>query len=131
MSLYFHLVIHDSKAVGIKLASDLKMKERLTYNQKREKKTTSTSNSHHCSKKTQRKKKLTLARRWSSNFDLMRRGLRFEYRAMKSKLQLPQHAMVNFFSLISFLIRITDFDEKDGLLVVYPQGGFPLFIVCR
>ena len=107
------------------------MKERLTYNQKREKKTTSTSNSHHCSKKTQRKKKLTLARRRSSNFDLMCRGLRFEYRAMKSKLQLPQHAMVNFFSLISFLIRITDFAEKDGLLVVYPQGGFPLFIVCR
>ena len=48
LPLYFHLVIHDSKAVGIKLASDLKMKERLTYNQKREKKTTSTANYHHC-----------------------------------------------------------------------------------
>ena len=48
LPLYFHLVIHDSKAVGIKLASDLKMKERLTYNQKRKKKKTSTTNSHNC-----------------------------------------------------------------------------------
>ena len=48
LPLYFHLVIHDSKAVGIKLTSDLKMKKQLTYNQKREKKTTSTSSSHHC-----------------------------------------------------------------------------------
>ena len=30
------------------------------------------------------------------------RGLRFEHREMKSKLELPQHAIVNLFSLIFF-----------------------------
>ena len=47
---------------------------------------------------------------------------------MKSKLELPQRANVNLFSLI-FVIRITDFARKEGLLVVYTQGGFlcPVF----
>ena len=48
LQLYLHLVIHDSKAVGVKLASDLKMKKRVTHNQKRKKEKTSTSNSYHC-----------------------------------------------------------------------------------
>ena len=47
---------------------------------------------------------------------------------MKLKLELPQRTNVNLFSLI-FVIRITDFAKKEGLLVVYTQGGFlcPLF----
>ena len=47
---------------------------------------------------------------------------------MKSKLELPQRANVNLFSLI-FVIRITDFARKEGLLVVYTQVGFlcPVF----
>ena len=44
------------------------------------------------------------------------------------KLELPQRANVNLFSLI-FVIRITDFARKEGLLVVYTQVGFlcPVF----
>ena len=47
---------------------------------------------------------------------------------MKLKLELPQRANVNLFSLI-FVIRITDFARKEGLLVVHTQGGFlcPVF----
>ena len=46
-----------------------------------------------CTSKRTQQKKMTLAHRRSSNFDLMCRGLRFEHCAMKSKLQLPQHAI--------------------------------------